>query len=78
MPLMPSSGGNSATNDGAPEQTITPIPAPDEGDQDVRNMPSNGAIPDQVRTLIPGPEYHVPFCEEFADFMERREHTSRW
>jgi hypothetical protein len=51
---------DSATNRGAQSQTIQPLPDPMAGDQDVRDFPSNGAIPDQVRGIIPPSGYHVP------------------
>ncbi len=58
--LTPSGGGNSTTNRGPLDKTIRSVPTPDTGDQDVRNLPSNGAIPDEVRSLIVDPGYHVP------------------
>lgn len=62
MPLTVDARDNSdtATNRGAPAQTIQPLPDPSMGDQDVRNFPSNGAIPDVVRALVPPAGYHVP------------------
>lgn len=58
--LTPSGGAGSATARGALDQTIKPFPSPDTGDQDVRDLPSNGAIPDVAKALIPDPGYHVP------------------
>lgn len=60
MALTVTQDSMSATNSGAPAQTIQPLADPAEGDQDIRTFPSNGAIPDEVRNLIPGPTFHVP------------------
>jgi hypothetical protein len=58
--LRPSGRAGSATSRGALDQTLKPFPSPDTGDQDVRNLPSNGAIPDAAKALIADPDYHVP------------------
>lgn len=60
MGLTPTQSDMSATNSGAPSQTVQPLPDPAEGDQDIRNFPSNGAIPDEIRGIIAPTGYHVP------------------
>lgn len=60
MPLTPTQEAGQATNRGPLAQTIKPMADPATGDQDVRDMPSNGAIPDEAKNLIPGAGYHVP------------------
>ena len=56
----PGGSPDSATNSGPLAQTIKPVAAPDTGDQDARDLPSNGAIPDEVKGLIADRNYHVP------------------
>lgn len=58
---------DTATNRGSLAQTVEPLGSDpnagseaNRGDSDVRSFPSNGAIPDQVRSLVPSPGYHVP------------------
>lgn len=60
MGLTPEQTAGRATNRGTDGSTIQPLPEPEMGDQDVRNFPSNGAIPDEVRGIVAPQGYHVP------------------